>query len=44
METERMLLRPWYENDAEALFKSGVGPRVGWADRPVRVMKLERPS
>ena len=34
METERILLRPWYDCDAEALFKwasdPDVGPRAGW--------------
>lgn len=34
METERILLRPWREKDAEALFKYAsdpdVGPRAGW--------------
>ena len=34
METERILLRPWFESDAEALFKYAsdpeVGPRAGW--------------
>ena len=34
METDRFLLRPWHESDAEALFKyasdSDVGPRAGW--------------
>lgn len=34
METERILLRPWYDSDAEALFKCAsdpdVGPRAGW--------------
>ena len=34
METERLILRPWRESDAEALFKYAsdpdVGPRVGW--------------
>ena len=34
METERILLRPWREDDAEALFKYAadpdVGPRAGW--------------
>ena len=34
METERILLRPWLESDAEALFKYAsdpdVGPRAGW--------------
>ena len=34
METERLVLRPWRESDAEALFKYAsdpdVGPRAGW--------------
>ena len=34
METDRFLLRPWRESDAEALFKYAsdpdVGPRAGW--------------
>ena len=34
METERLLLRPWQDNDAETLFKYAsdpeVGPRAGW--------------
>ena len=34
METERLILRPWCESDAEALFKYAsdpdVGPRAGW--------------
>ena len=34
METDRFLLRPWHESDAEALFKYAsdpdVGPRAGW--------------
>lgn len=34
MQTDRILLRPWQENDAEALFKYAsdpeVGPRAGW--------------
>ena len=34
METERVILRPWRENDAETLFKYAsdpqVGPRAGW--------------
>jgi RimJ/RimL family protein N-acetyltransferase len=34
METERILLRPWRESDAEILFKwasdPDVGPRAGW--------------
>ena len=35
METERIVLRPWREEDAEVLFKWAkdpeVGPRAGWA-------------
>ena len=34
METERILLRPWLESDAETLFKYAsdqeVGPHAGW--------------
>ena len=34
METERLLLRPWRDSDAPALFKYAsdpeVGPRAGW--------------
>ena len=34
METERIILRPWRESDAEALYKYAsdpqVGPRAGW--------------
>ena len=34
METDRIILRPWLESDAEALFKYAsdpeVGPRAGW--------------
>ena len=34
IETERLLLRPWRESDAEALFRYAsdpdVGPRAGW--------------
>ena len=34
METERLILRPWQENDAETLYKYAsdpdVGPRAGW--------------
>ena len=34
METDRILLRPWLESDAEALYKYAsdpeVGPRAGW--------------
>lgn len=35
LQTERLLLRPWSESDAEALFKYAsdpdVGPRAGWS-------------
>lgn len=34
METKRLILRPWQESDAEALFRYAsdpdVGPRAGW--------------
>ena len=34
MQTERIILRPWQESDAEALYKYAsnpeVGPRAGW--------------
>ena len=34
METDRILLRPWLESDAESLYKYAsdpqVGPRAGW--------------
>ena len=34
MESERLIIRPWYESDAETLFKYAsdpeVGPRAGW--------------
>ena len=34
METEKILLRPWLDSDAETLFKYAsdpdVGPRAGW--------------
>ncbi len=34
METQRLILRPWREDDAEALYKYAsdpeVGPRAGW--------------
>ena len=29
METERLLLRPWQESDAEALYRWARGPEVG---------------
>ena len=29
METERLLLRPWLESDAETLFKYASDPEVG---------------
>ena len=35
MQTDRILLRPWCESDAETLYKYAsdpdVGPRAGWA-------------
>ena len=35
METERLILRPWRESDAEALYRYAsdpeVGPRAGWS-------------
>ena len=35
METERILLRPWRDSDAEVLYKwasdPDLGPRAGWA-------------
>lgn len=41
METNRLLLRPWRESDAEALFKYAsnpdVGPRAGWP--PHKIVK-----
>ena len=34
IETERLILRPWQENDADALFKYArdpdIGPIAGW--------------
>ena len=34
METERLILRPWTEDDAESLFKyaqdQAIGPIAGW--------------
>ncbi len=44
METERLLLRPWDENDADALFKYAsdpeVGPRAGWPPHKSREESL----
>ncbi|MBD5137526.1 MAG: GNAT family N-acetyltransferase [Lachnospiraceae bacterium] len=38
IETERLILRPWQEDDAEALFKYAsdpdVGPPAGWPPHP----------
>lgn len=35
MQTDRIILRPWRESDAEALYKYAsdpdVGPRAGWS-------------
>lgn len=37
METERILLRPWQDSDAEALFKYASDPEVGpRAGSPIR--------
>ena len=37
-ETERLILRPWHENDAEALYKYAsdpdIGPPAGWPPHP----------
>jgi len=37
METERIILRPWLDSDAETLFKYAsdpeVGPRAGWRQK-----------
>ena len=37
METDRIILRPWRESDAEILFKWASNPDVG----PIRVLRLE---
>ena len=29
LETERLILRPWEENDAESLYKYASSPKVG---------------
>ncbi|WP_373277388.1 GNAT family N-acetyltransferase [Prevotella communis] len=38
METNRIILRPWRDSDAEVLYKwtsdPDVGPRAGWAPHP----------
>ena len=45
METKRILLRPWREDDAESLFKYAsdpdVGPRAGWPIHKNVVESLE---
>ena len=45
METERILLRPWRDDDAETLFKYAsdpdVGPRAGWPPHSSVEMSLE---
>lgn len=44
METDRIVLRPWCENDAPALFKYASDPEVDLdqgRDTPIRVLRLE---
>ena len=45
MQTERILLRPWRDDDAETLFKHAsdpdVGPRAGWPPHSSVEMSLE---
>jgi len=45
METERILLRPWHEGDAPALYKYAsdpeVGPRAGWPPHQSEQESLE---
>ncbi|MGN0222287.1 MAG: GNAT family N-acetyltransferase [Prevotella sp.] len=45
METDRILLRPWQESDADVLYEyasdSDVGPRAGWAPHQSREESLE---
>ena len=45
IKTERLLLRPWRENDAPALFKYAsdpeVGPRAGWPPHQSEAESLE---
>ena len=41
METSRIILRPWRDNDAETLYKwasdPDVGPRAGWPKRYYKI-------
>ncbi|MBR5688275.1 MAG: GNAT family N-acetyltransferase [Prevotella sp.] len=45
METDRIILRPWFDNDAKALFKYAsdpdVGPRAGWPPHKSEEESLE---
>ena len=45
METERLILRPWQESDAETLYKYAsdpeVGPRAGWPPHKSEEESLE---
>lgn len=41
METERTILRPWRESDAETLFKYACPNLEVGSDRPVKVMRLD---
>ena len=40
MQTERILLRPWKDSDAEALYKYASDPEQG-KEMPIRVLRLE---
>ena len=48
LETERMILRPWEEEDAEDLYKYAsnpeVGPAAGWPVHTARCFPLRRPT
>ena len=45
METDRIILRPWFDDDAKALFKYAsdpdVGPRAGWPPHKSEEESLE---
>ena len=44
METERLLLRPWQESDAEALYRWAsdpeVGPAAGWSPHTLSLIHI----
>ena len=48
METERLLLRPWQESDAEALYRWAsdpeVGPAAGWSPHTSVCLLYTSPS